>query len=239
MIRINNLTLEFHHKTLLKGVSASFDTSKLTALLGRNGTGKSTLLRAICGLNYNYTGEIIIDNENIKDISAKCLAKKLAYVNTQRPRMSNLRVWDVVALGRSPYTGWGGKISNSDKQRIQKALEDVEMLKFSQRYFNTLSDGESQKVMIARAIAQDTEIIILDEPTSFLDLPTRYELAKLLKKLTLNGKTIIYSTHELDLAQNTSDYLAIIDNCKLDIIPTLDTDLSKIKDIFKINGPLS
>ena len=221
MIQLKDFSIGFADRKLLENVSTVFQGRKLTALIGRNGTGKSTLMKAICGLITNYKGEIIIDGENIKNISRNKLATLIAYVNTQRPRIANLKCREVVALGRSPYTNWHGKLSLHDQEIIEEALKMVGMMDYKDRYFNNLSDGESQKIMIARAIAQDTSIILLDEPTSFLDLPTRFELATLLKKLTVEkDKTILFSTHELDIALKFSDFIALFDSNTLINLPT-------------------
>ena len=202
MIELRNVSIGFVQKLLLDNVYIEFSSGRLTALIGRNGSGKSTLLKAISGINEKFTGEILIEDTDIRKIPKHRLAKKLAFVNTQRPRMARLKCFDVVALGRSPHTGWNGKLSAIDKQMAEEALQLIGMPEYSHRYFNSLSDGESQKIMIARAIAQETDIIILDEPTSFLDLPTRHEMASLLRSLCHDhGKTIIFSTHELDIAR--------------------------------------
>ena len=211
MIKLKDFSIGFKNRGLLKNVSADFKKAELTALIGRNGTGKSTLMKALCGLNPEYEGEIIIEGENLKKISGNKLSQLIAYVNTQRPRIANLKCIDVVSLGRTPYTRWHGSLSKEDYNIVDEALELVGMQEYTTRYFNSLSDGESQKIMIARAIAQSTPIILLDEPTSFLDLPNRYELATLLKRLTKNGKTIIYSTHELEIALKFSDNIALIE----------------------------
>lgn len=230
MIQLKDFTIGFENRRLLDNVSTSFRKSKLTALIGRNGTGKSTLLKAICGLNDDYKGEILIDGENIRKIPRNKFATLLAYVNTQRPRMSNLRCKEVVALGRSPYTGWNGKLSEEDFKIVDKAIDLVGMKGYENRYFNSLSDGESQKIMIARAIAQDTKIIILDEPTSFLDLPMRHELVEILKELTIEEKkTILFSTHELDVALRLCDYIGLIDAGKIYNLPVKEM-VSFIKD---------
>ena len=220
MITLQNLTIGFGQRVLLDNVSTCFQTGQLTSLIGCNGSGKSTLLKAIGGLNTKYTGEILIGGENIKNIPPRKLAETIAFVNTQRPRMANLKCKDVVALGRSPYTNWHGKLSDKDREIINSAVGLVGMEGYMNREFNSLSDGESQKIMIARAIAQDTKVILLDEPTSFLDLPTRYELVSLLKRLTAEkGKTIIYSTHELDISMKFSDSIALIDDRQLVNLP--------------------
>lgn len=220
MITLQNLTIGFGQRVLLDNVSTCFQTGQLTSLIGCNGSGKSTLLKAIGGLNNKYSGEILIAGENIKNIPPRKLAETIAFVNTQRPRMANLKCKDVVALGRSPYTNWHGKLSDKDREIINSAVGLVGMEGYMNREFNSLSDGESQKIMIARAIAQDTKVILLDEPTSFLDLPTRYELVSLLKRLTAEqGKTIIYSTHELDISMKFSDSIALIDDRQLVNLP--------------------
>lgn len=176
-------------------------SGSLTALIGRNGSGKSTLLRSIAGLHKNYSGSILLFGKDIRDLSPAQLSKTVAFVNTRRPNLPSIKCYDLVALGRSPHTGWNGKLSPNDHQIVKEALEAVGMSGFASRRFNTLSDGESQKIMIARAIAQDTPVILLDEPTSFLDIPNRHEVVSLLRALTDKGRTIIFSTHELDIAK--------------------------------------
>lgn len=216
MINLEKFSIGYGSGWLLENTYTDFPSNTLTALIGKNGSGKSTLLKAICGLNFNYQGEIFINGKNLRNKPREALAKELSYVNTQKPKISNLKCRDVVALGRTPYTSWLGRLSKKDEEIISEALSTVGMESYENINFNNLSDGESQKIMIARAIAQDTKIIILDEPTSFLDLPTRFELARILKNLSKNkGKTIIFSTHELDIALKTADYISLIDERKL------------------------
>lgn len=222
MISLVNFSIRFKEKIILENINSDFPSGKLTALIGRNGCGKSTLIRSICGLNKKYEGEIFIEGLNIRNAPGYQLAKIIAYVNTRRPQMANLRCEDIVALGRSPHTAWHGGLGGEHKEIVKKAIELVGMQDYTLRYFHTLSDGESQKIIIARAIAQDTPIIILDEPTSFLDMPTRFEIINLMKTLCLNGKTIIYSTHELDLALKFSDYIALIQDHMLINLPSLE-----------------
>lgn len=227
MIEIRNLTIGFGPRTLLDNLSMSFPDKSLTALIGRNGTGKSTFMKAICGINERYSGEILFDGENIKNISRHKLSTKIAYVNTLRPKIGNLKCIEIVALGRSPYTGWDGRLSGKDREIVGKAIKMVGMEDYRSRYFNSLSDGESQKIMIARAIAQDTQYILLDEPTSFLDLPTRYELVSILKKLTREeNKTVIFSTHELDIALKLSDYIALVADSTVHLLPASEMSAS-------------
>ncbi len=183
MIELRNFSIGYGRRTLLDRVAANFRKGELTALIGRNGTGKSTLLRALAGLNRRYTGEILIDGKNLRHISAGQLARTMAFVTTERTRIANLRCEDVVAIGRAPYTNWIGRLQEADREIVARSLADVGMGAYADRTMDKMSDGECQRIMIARALAQDTPAILLDEPTSFLDMPTRYELVALLRKL--------------------------------------------------------
>lgn len=221
MIRLENLTLGYADRTLLKQVSTSFEVGRLTALIGRNGSGKSTLLRALAGLNTEYEGQIMLGEEEIRQLDAHTLSTCLALVTTERVRIANLRCRDVVALGRAPYTNWIGRMQEEDRQLVEHALEVVGMSAFSDRTMDRMSDGECQRVMIARALAQQTPIILLDEPTSFLDLPNRYELCRLLSQLAHEEqKCILFSTHELDIARTMCDSIALVGNPHLHHLPT-------------------
>ncbi|MBE6190565.1 MAG: ABC transporter ATP-binding protein [Rikenellaceae bacterium] len=221
MIQLENLTLGYADRTLLKQVSTSFEVGRLTALIGRNGSGKSTLLRALAGLNTEYEGQIMLGEEEIRQLDAHTLSTRLALVTTERVRIANLRCRDVVALGRAPYTNWIGRMQEEDRQLVEHALEVVGMSAFSDRTMDRMSDGECQRVMIARALAQQTPIILLDEPTSFLDLPNRYELCRLLSQLAHEEqKCILFSTHELDIARTMCDSIALVDNPHLHHHPT-------------------
>lgn len=228
MIKLENLTMGFGRRKLIENACAEFGSGRLTALLGRNGSGKSTLLRAMAGLNRNYTGRIIIDGD--PDIAASPhRARTVAFVNTSRVRTAGLRCRDVVALGRAPYTNWLGHMQPQDREITETALRRVSMIDFADRPIDTLSDGETQRVMIARALAQDTPVILLDEPTSFLDLPNRYEVVSLLHDLTRTaGKCIIFSTHELDIALRLADDIALIDTPRLITATAAETAESDI-----------
>ena len=216
MISISNLNLGFRARTLLAEVSTDFPQRCLTALIGRNGTGKSTLLRALAGLNNRYTGDILIDGSQLRDLGRPEMARRLAFVNTERTRIPNLRCRDVVAMGRAPYTNWIGRLSENDALAVDDALRAINMQDYADRTMDRMSDGECQRIMIARALAQDTPIILLDEPTSFLDLPNRYRLVELLGELAHSrNKCIIFSTHELDIALRRTDRIALLADCTL------------------------
>ena len=220
MIRIEHLTLGYGGRILLDGVSAAIPAGTLTALLGRNGTGKSTLLRALAGLD-GRRGRRAARGRDLDRIAPPQLAATVAFVTTERVRIANLRCRDVVALGRAPYTNWIGRMQAEDAAVVARTLAAVGMDGYAGRTMDTMSDGECQRVMIARALAQQTPIILLDEPTSFLDLPNRYELCTLLRRLARDeGKCILFSTHELDIALSLCDSVALIDPPRLHHLPT-------------------
>ncbi len=221
MITLHDFSIGYGMQTLLCGVEAEIEKGKLTALIGRNGTGKSTLLRAIAGLNRRYSGRIMLDGRNTADMRAAELAKQLAFVTTERIRIANLRCEQVVALGRAPYTDWIGRMQDADREIVRQSLASVGMEEYAGRTMDKMSDGECQRIMIARALAQSTPVILLDEPTSFLDMPNRYELCTLLARLAHEeGKCILFSTHELDIALSTADAIALIDPPQLHCLPT-------------------
>lgn len=220
MIRLENISLGYGTRTLLDGVSATFGAGTLTALIGRNGTGKSTLLRAVAGLGGCRSGRIVVGGHDIAHISPRRLAETTAFVNTERIRVPNLRCRDVVALGRAPYTGWAGSLHREDWEIVDRSLALVGMSGYADRPLEKMSDGESQRVMIARALAQNTPAILLDEPTSFLDLPNRYEICALLQRLAHDeGKCILFSTHELETALALCDAVALLDPPQLHHMP--------------------
>ena len=221
MIELRNITLAFDSRILIDNGSALFERGSLIALLGRNGTGKSTLLRAIASLGRTTTGSITIDGMEVGDIPAATLARKVAFVNTERVDVEALSVHDLVAIGRAPYTDWMGRIGAEDEAVIERAMTVAGILSMRDRRVDTLSDGECQRVMIARALAQDTPAILLDEPTSFLDLPNRYELCTLLRRLAHEeSKCVIFSTHELDIALSLADSIALVDTPHLKHLAT-------------------
>lgn len=237
MIELQDFSIGYGGRRLLEGVKAEIGKGCLTALIGRNGTGKSTLLRAVGGLNDRYEGRIILNGTDLRKMRPQQMARTVAFVTTERVRISNLRCEDVVALGRAPYTNWIGRMQDSDRATVRRALDAVGMSDYAGRTLDSMSDGECQRVMIARALAQSTPIILLDEPTSFLDLPNRYELCRLLSRLAHDeGKCILFSTHELDIAQRLSDAIALIDPPRLLCEPTAEMRrLNIIPRLFNID----
>lgn len=223
MIRFDNIRLGYGNRTLIENLSATVERGALTALVGRNGTGKSTLLRAIAQLGDVLSGEILLDGRPLQTLAPSEMASMVAFVTTDKVRIANLRCRDVVALGRAPYTNWIGRMQEQDKAIVEQALESVGMSDYADKTMDRMSDGECQRIMIARALAQQTPIILLDEPTAFLDMPNRYELCTLLRRLAHEEqKCILFSTHELDIALSLCDAIALIAPPELHILPTDD-----------------
>lgn len=213
LLTAKNLTIGYKTgKRELKIVSESLNldlwSGQLVCLLGPNGAGKSTLMRTLSGLQPTISGDITINNESLSNLKPVDLAQKLSLVLTERVDAGNLTVGELVALGRTPYTGWLGTLSEIDKEKIDWSLNATDTKRYADRRMNELSDGERQKVMLARALAQDTKLILLDEPTAHLDLPNRVEMMRLLHNLARQtNKAILLSTHELDLALQAADKL--------------------------------
>ena len=221
MILFEKLRLGYGSRILIDDLSATIEGGTLTALVGRNGTGKSTLVRAIVGLQERMAGDIRLQGRSVGDLTTAELAQAVAFVTTDKVRIANLKCRDVVALGRAPYTNWIGRMQEQDRKMVELALEMVGMADFADKTMDQMSDGECQRVMIARALAQETPIILLDEPTAFLDMPNRYELCILLGRLAhQHGKAILFSTHELDIALELCDKVALISPPSLHLLPT-------------------
>ncbi len=228
MIELVDLSVGYRRRKLLDGVTATLAAGELTALIGRNGTGKSTLLRTVCGLERPLGGAVRLGGCDLAAMTPARLARTVAFVATERVRVANLRCEDVVALGRAPYTNWFGRMQDEDRHMVARALDAVGMGAFACRAMNRISDGECQRVMIARALAQDTPVIVLDEPTSFLDLPGRRELVSLLRRLAHEErKCILFSTHELDLVLSFADRAMLIDPPQLCTLPADELERSE------------
>lgn len=197
-------------KALLSSLNLAVNRGEMVALIGRNGTGKSTLLKSIIGLLEPLGGSCLLDGLPLSDYSLLQRARRLSFVSSQITQLPALTVSELVALGRMPYTGWMGRMSSEDRAIVRQALEEVQMASFSNRKLDCLSDGERQRAMIARAFAQDTPLIVLDEPTAFLDIPNTYELIRLLSSFRDGGRSIVYSTHDLEMAMQCADKMWVI-----------------------------
>lgn len=199
-------TLKKKIVTVQRDLNLQLNNGELVCLVGPNGSGKSTLLRTISGLQPPLVGQVKIDDEDIFSLSSGQKALRLAMVLTERVDIENTTIAQIVAMGRQPHTSWWGTMSADDEKIIDDVLQLVNLQNFKNRFINEVSDGERQRAMIARALAQDTPHIFLDEPTAHLDLPNRIEIMLLLYRLAhKTGKAILLSTHELDIALQVAD----------------------------------
>lgn len=215
VLEATDLTIGYFGKKKSIVVSENIDFSiaegELVALVGGNGIGKSTLLRTLAAMQLALKGNIVLQGKTLKEFTMHQLATQLSIVLTEAPSSKNLTVLELISLGRQPHTNWMGKLSEADKRAIQFALSATNTDTLSQKKCFELSDGQLQRVYIARALAQDSPLIILDEPTTHLDLYHRAYVLKLLKKLSRETKkTILFSTHEIDLAIQLSDKMIVM-----------------------------
>ncbi len=202
-----------HRKTVsvLQHLDASLQRGMLTCLIGQNGVGKSTLMRTIAGFQPVIDGQVQVYGQNVESMTQAQLAKQVAVVLTEKPDVQNMTVYDMIAMGRTPYTGFWGNLKDEDCQVVEHAIAQVGIYSLSKRMVDTLSDGERQKVMIAKALAQQTPVICLDEPTAFLDYPSKVEMMLILKRLCRDEKkSILMSTHDLELALQLADLLWLV-----------------------------
>lgn len=218
-IRIENLVTGYRTKhgdtVITRDINASLRSDELTCLLGPNGAGKSTLLRTLAAFQPPLSGEIYLEQRNLKSYTDAELAKVIGVVLTDRIHLSNMTLEELIGMGRSPYTGFWGKLSKKDRQIVDEAMATVGIENLHGRMIQTLSDGERQKVMIAKALVQETPVIFLDEPTAFLDYPSKVEIMQLLQQLSrTKHKTIFLSTHDLELALQIADRIWLIDKGK-------------------------
>ena len=192
-------------------INATLPQGQLTCLLGPNGAGKSTLLRTLAAFQPPLAGEILLEGRPLASYITQELATRIGIVLTERPNIQGMTVAELVAMGRSPYTGFWGQLHDDDLAQVEEAIRLVGIENLRRRNVNTLSDGERQKVMIAKTLAQQTPIILLDEPTAFLDYPSKVEVLLLLRRLAHQmNKTIFLSTHDLELALQTADNLWLL-----------------------------
>jgi len=215
ILSTSNLSIGYTTKKeknyIARNIDLHLQSGKLIALIGANGIGKSTLLRTLTGIQKPLSGSIFLNEKEIQTYNALELAQQLSLVLTEKLPPSNLTVFELIALGRQPYTNWVGKLSEEDNAKVQEAMELTQISHLATKKHFEISDGQLQKVLIARALAQDTPLIILDEPTTHLDLLHKVAVFKLLKKLAHEtGKCILFSTHDIDMAIQLSDEMILM-----------------------------
>ena len=219
---LKNLSIGYtqkgNEKVVAQGLNAAINSGELTCLLGCNGVGKSTLLRTLSAFQPALGGDILLNADQTSELSPltsftdKQLSRMIGIVLTEKPDVRNMTIEDLVGMGRSPYTGFWGTLTANDKQIVADAIRMVGIEPLRGRMIHTLSDGERQKAMIAKALAQQTPIIYLDEPTAFLDYPSKVEMMQLLRRLAHEEqKTIFLSTHDVELALQLADCLWLME----------------------------
>ena len=223
-----------NNNILLPPVSACAMIGELIAVIGENGIGKSTLLRTITGLQPPLGGEVFIKGLPLGEYQKRVLALKMGYISTEPVRVENMSVQELVSLGRYPHTDWAGRFEENDHKAVLEAIDKVGLRTLSDRNINEISDGERQRAMIARVLAQDSDILVMDEPTAFLDIRSRFEIVHLLHHLSKNRKkTIIFSTHDFSVAAGECDKIwlatreSFIEGAPEDLILN-----GKINDLF-------
>ena len=210
---------------VVSGINVEIRSGELTCLIGSNGIGKSTLLKTLTGFLPKLGGRLLLDGREIDGLTTRERSKLISIVLTYKPDVQNLSVTEMVGMGRMPYKGFWGKLGVEDQTIVAQSIEMVGITKLKDRMIQTLSDGERQKVMIAKALAQQTPIILLDEPTAFLDFRSKVEMLQLLHRLAVEtDKVIFLSTHDLELALRLADSLVELDGSGLHVVES-----SKVK----------
>jgi iron complex transport system ATP-binding protein len=216
VLRARNLTIGYRHRrqpptVVAEDISVFLEAGELVCLLGPNGVGKSTLMRTLAGMQPPLSGDLLLNGVDIRGLAPRERARHLSVVLTDRVDVGNLSAYELVALGRHPYTDWTGKLTAHDEEVVRWAIRSVGAVPLAHRCTHELSDGERQKILIARALAQEPKLMLLDEPTAFLDLPRRVEIMGVLRDLARRTRrTILLSTHDLDLALRSADRLWLL-----------------------------
>ena len=215
VLEVNDLSIGYksqkRQNIVAENINFKLQKGELVGLIGANGIGKSTLLKTLTKSQNSFAGTIFVNNDELNTISSLNLAKQMSVVLTEKLSHLNLTVQELIALGRQPYTNWIGSLRDEDKLQTQHAIEIVNIMSLAQKKCYELSDGQLQKVMLARALAQDTDIIILDEPTTHLDLYHKVSILKLLQELAkTTGKTILFSTHEINVTLSLCDKVIVM-----------------------------
>lgn len=211
-LTVADLAIGYGRRIVVRSVDFSLGPGQLCGIVGVNGIGKSTLLRTLAGFQPKLSGRIILGDKALEGHSAAGLSRKLSVVLTEPPASGNLRVGELIALGRQPYTNWLGQLSPRDREAVGHSLEALKLQDLTDRKCHELSDGQLQRVLIARAMAQDTPLILLDEPTTHLDLYHKVQILKMLRLMAHDrDKTILFTTHEIELAIQLCDRILILD----------------------------
>jgi len=233
-----DLAVGYHGKPLIKNISIGIKQGEIATLIGPNGSGKSTILKTITKHLTNIEGSVYIGKDELGKMTYQDLSKKVAVVLTERIKPELMTCRDVVAAGRYPYTGRMGILSSADEEKINEAMEKVHGLELSDKSFDSISDGQRQRILLARAICQEPQIIVLDEPTSFLDIRHKVELLKILQDMAHTKKTtVIMSLHEIELAYKMSDKILCVKGEQIEHFGTVEEVFKEnlIKNLFDLD----
>lgn len=236
----HNLSVGYHGKAIVKGVSLDLPEGKIIALLGPNGCGKSTLLKAIARILKPMDGKVHWKDHDLHQLPSRQLAKELALLPQTQPIPEGVKVKDLVAYGRSPYTGFWGKLSKEDHRIIQGVMAQVGITELGEQFVSELSGGQRQRVWLAMTLAQDTPYLLLDEPTTYMDLSHQVELMAILRKLNLNGKTIITVLHDINQAARYCDHLIVMKDGEIITQGEPQNVLTQnmLKTVFSLNAQI-
>ena len=209
-LKVESLSCAYGGKIILDDISLSFEPGRLYGILGPNGSGKTTLLRHLCGLQKPQSGTVLLDgHQNLSAVSRKALARRISFL-PQQHLFPDIPVTDFVSCGRFPHLGFSQKLTQHDRTAVQTAMEKAGVSSFAQRRLPTLSGGERQRVFLAMLLAQDTDIVLLDEPTTYLDVQHKFEITDLCRTLCSEGKTVIAVLHDLPLALSVCDRIVLL-----------------------------
>jgi len=239
IISTRDLSIGYARRSVLSEINLKLKPGQLTCFMGPNGSGKTTLLRTLCGFQTPIKGHVLLGDEDIHSLSRKRQAAIYSVVLTDRIHSDYMTGRELVETGRLPHTGWHGLLREKDRELVNKALEKTGTSYLADKWLYQMSDGQRQKLMIARALCQDTPVIILDEPTAHLDLNNRVNIVNLLRDLAHDhGRTILMATHELDLALQMADHLWLAQTGK-SVIEGMPEDLvlnGRIDEVFQFKG---
>ena len=242
IIRTENLTIGYNSKPLIKDINIAINKGEIITLIGPNGAGKSTLLKSLSRQLEPIEGCVYLEDKKLSEMSGKDLSKKVAILFTDRIKGEMMNCFDVVATGRYPYTGYFGVLSKDDREIVENTMKLVKVEDLREKDFKKISDGQRQRIMLARALCQEPEIVLLDEPTSFLDIRHKLEFLSILEKMKEERKlTVIMSVHELDIAQKISDRILCLKGDIVDKFGTPEEVCTKeyIRSLFDVNEDIN
>ena len=236
----HNLSVGYHDKAIVKQVDLTIPEGRIIALLGPNGCGKSTLLKAMARILSPMEGQVHWQGKNLHSMPSKKLAQHLALLPQTQPIPEGIKVKDLVAYGRSPYTGFWGRINKDDQVIINKMMEETGITELADQLVSELSGGQRQRVWLAMTLAQDTPYLLLDEPTTYMDLSHQVELMHLLRKLNLQGKTIITVLHDINQAARYCDHLIVMKEGEIITQGSPESVLTQtmLKDVFSLDAQI-